>query len=88
MAQAQANDASESSARRLEATPLGGAAAFTLLAVVLLVPVGSLRAAAEQAAAANLCSDSSGRPRRRPFVSNPRRIHHRRARQRERFRRC
>lgn len=50
MAEVEANDASESSARKLEAAALGGAAGVALLAVLMLVPVGALRAAAEHAA--------------------------------------
>jgi hypothetical protein len=51
LAEAQANDAAESSARKMEAAALGGAAGVVLLAVLMLVPVGALRAAAEQATA-------------------------------------
>jgi len=51
LTEAQANDVSESSARKLEAAALGGAAGVSLLAILILVPAGALRAAAEQAAA-------------------------------------
>jgi CHASE3 domain sensor protein len=52
LAEAQAHDASESATRTMEAAALAGAGVLALLAVAMLVPVGALRAAAEQAAAA------------------------------------